>query len=940
MFAILVSLSVGSLAMAQDDLGLSSDEEARALRILNDQDITALQTPPIANNSIMSRLSSAASASSSGRRGRNNNNHNNNNDNSNSFDNGPTPPPEDEPGENEERREALLDEHCKDIINSGKAAEEDGGDAPDRQLVDACKARKERAQHMREKLAASADSSEPPRPFGYDLFSLRGNSFAPSTDIPVPTDYALGPGDSLRVQLFGSENRELSLPVSRDGNIDFPKLGPIHVAGEHFDQIKDLIEQRVAREMIGVKASVTLGALRSIRVFVLGDVKQPGSYTVSSLATMTNALYAGGGLSNVGSMRRVQLKRDGRLVGVLDLYDLLLHGNSVHDYRLEPGDVVFVPPVGPRVTVGGSVRRPAIYEVHHERSVGQILALAGGRLPSANGETGQILRFTPDAHQQVIQLDISRAPALQFPVQDGDELKIREINGPLANGVSVLGAVRYPGSYSLTQASTVAQLLASAQVLPSTQGLQAYYPLGAIERSDPITGIRLLQSFNVMEQMSQTGAAMPLAAQDTVIIFTREDIDYLQSTDVRLVANGDRTAAQQCPGLKLLLTLINSQRILQIAHEFTSEQAASATASPTRFQRTQCPEIFRTVPQTLPYLLEQSVAVFGEVQQPGIYPITSGSTVRTVLNSAGGLTREGDASHVEYVSFTDALNRGKSRYQNLDLTSAPTLAERISPGDTFNFRPVYLGQELGRASMRGEFRFPGDYGLLRGERLSQLIRRAGGLTENAYPYGAVFTRVGARQAEAAAHVREARELQESLMTATTSGALGDLAPTAAPLLQQAVEVIRGLPPVGRIVLQADPTLLAAHPEQDVILDAGDLIVMPKRPVTIAVIGQVLNEGTVAFRPGASVADYLDSAGGLTQGADHSRIFLVLPNGSARTLATSFWNYTTVPIPPGSTIVVPRDATPFNGLVFFQKVFGVFSNVAVTAAALATIARNP
>ncbi|HIJ31413.1 MAG TPA: polysaccharide export protein, partial [Gammaproteobacteria bacterium] len=201
------------------------------------------------------------------------------------------------------------------------------------------------------------------RQFGYDLFAGQATTFAPVSDIPVPSEYVIGPGDTLQIFLFGKENIEHQLQVSREGELNFPGIGPIQVAGMRFDELKSSLNQRIAQQMIGVRASITLGRLRSIRVFILGDVQRPGSYTVSALSTMTNALFVSGGVTKIGSLRNIQLKRQGKVVTTLDLYDLLLKGDTSQDARIQPGDVLFVPPVGEVVGIGGEVRRPALYEL-------------------------------------------------------------------------------------------------------------------------------------------------------------------------------------------------------------------------------------------------------------------------------------------------------------------------------------------------------------------------------------------------------------------------------------------------------------------------------------------------------------------------------------------------------------------------------------------------
>ena len=221
-------------------------------------------------------------------------------------------------------------------------------------------------------------------PFGYSLFDREaGITFEPAVDLPAPTQYVLGPGDNLEVQLFGNENSEYFLESSREGTLNLPAIGPIVIGGLTFAEGRTVISERVAEQMIGVRVSVTLGELRSIRIFVLGDVERPGSYAVGGLSTMTNALFQSGGVKTIGSLRSIELKRGGETISTLDLYYLLLRGDTSGDARLEPGDVIFVPPVGDTVSIGGEVRRPAIYEILGGETIADAIQASGG--PTALG---------------------------------------------------------------------------------------------------------------------------------------------------------------------------------------------------------------------------------------------------------------------------------------------------------------------------------------------------------------------------------------------------------------------------------------------------------------------------------------------------------------------------------------------------------------------------
>ena len=285
------------------------------------------------------------------------------------------------------------------------------------------------------------------QPFGYDIFESNEASFDPPMTGPVPPDFVLGTGDTVRVQLFGNVNGIYEFDITRDGILNLPEIGPVNVTGLTFSEFRADINRRVEEMLIGTQVSVTMGQLRTIRIFVLGDANRPGSYVVSSLATISSALYRSGGISRVGSLRDIQLKRSGRIVARLDLYDLLLNGDTSGDSRLQPGDVIFISPIGTQVTVAGAVKRPAIYETKGESSISDVIKIAGGLRPDAYPDGARIERIDANKNRITLSIDADSQAATNTRVRPGDVLMIPQVLPELEYTVTLTGHVHRPGPY-------------------------------------------------------------------------------------------------------------------------------------------------------------------------------------------------------------------------------------------------------------------------------------------------------------------------------------------------------------------------------------------------------------------------------------------------------------------------------------------------------------
>jgi len=723
-------------------------------------------------------------------------------------------------------------------------------------------------------------------PFGYDLFAGVPSTFAPVTDVPVPSEYVVGPGDRIEVQLIGNAKGRYSLTVDRDGRIMFPELGPIALAGMRFESAKARIEQRVNEQMIGTEAVVTMGELRSIRVFVLGEAERPGSYTVSGLSTITNALFASGGVKTIGSLRNIQLKRGGGLVARLDLYDLLLNGDTSQDVRLLPGDVIFIPPVGSTVGVTGEIRRPAIYELKGESTAADLLYLSGGLTPEADGRLAKIERIDERRDRVVIDVDLSSPQARGTRLRSGDLLRIPAARPTYANAVTLKGHVFRPAAFQHRSGMRLTDVLPSVDELKPNADL--HYVL--IRRVQP--GTRRISTVSADLEHAwrapSTSANPSLHPLDQVIVFDVE------------------TGREQ-----YLAPLIEELRL----------QATSAEPS-------------------------RIVRVAGRVRAEGEYPLEPGMRITDLVRAGGGLAEEAFGGEAELARYE--VRDGKTRQTevvSVDLADAlagnPASDLLLGPFDTLVVKRIAEWETREIVRLEGEVRFPGDYPITRGETMRSLIDRAGGLTSLGYAKGSLFTRDYLKERERQQTKVLADRMRQDLGTfalqaSQATGAAASQASETLAVGQSLLRDLQSVEPVGRLVIDLD-RVLAAVPasSDDLVLRGGDRLRVPKRPQEVTVIGEVQNSTSHLFDPSLSRDDYLRLSGGTTKKADRKRIYVVRANGSVEAGTGGGWFRSSASghIEPGDTIVVPLDAERMRPLPLWQSVTTILYNIAVAVAAV-------
>ena len=414
----------------------------------------------------------------------------------------------------------------------------------------------------------------------------------------------------------------------------------------------------------------------------------------------------------------------------------------------------------------------------------------------------------------------------------------------------------------------------------------------------------------------------------------QKPVDTTKPEDTNRGETLEEALQRTCAGLRQLLAIVS----VNSANRFANAVRTIDTAGMESINRQDCPQIFDDYGALLPLALEHSVAVNGEVRRPGAYPIVGNVTLTDLIAVAGGLSREVDLTRVEISRYTPDSVKGASDSSRGQVNLAKIGADKImiGPGDVVRFNPVVTDRDTGPVLLVGEFTRPGLYEIRRGERLSEVIARAGGLTPQAYPYGGIFTRQRVRVAQRAGLQRAARELNSALAVVAVQR---NVNPTSLLALQRFSEQLGSVESLGRVVTETDPTVLQVRPELDAVLEPGDRLYMPKRPSFVTVVGDVLNPGAMQFIAGTTADEYIRQAGGFQRSADEDRIFVVYPNGQAEPLAVSVWNYNPVQLPPGSSLVVPKDPAPLDLFTLVREGSSLISQLAVTAASLAVISRN-
>ena len=776
--------------------------------------------------------------------------------------------------------------------------------------------------------------------FGSQIFDANVATFAPVDNIPVPPGYLLGVGDNIAIMLYGNLQLQSELVVDREGAINFPQLGPIALAGLPWIEARKVIETRVKQQLIGTNVVASLGRLRSINIFMAGEVKVPGNYSVSALTTIIQSIYTAGGISPLGSYRDIQVKRSGQTVATFDLYDLLLKGSLEKDIRLQSGDVVFVPPTGAIASIQGQVLRPAKFEFRSNETIEDILNMAGGLLSRAYATQAVLQRYVPGAELPSLNnLDLTREEILSSALFDGDVITIDKMATRVGNPITFVGQLERPGVVAWTPGVRISTFIKSTdgylketadldlgllirrknfrldiEVLPFNLGRAIEKPgsdadlllqphdrvlvfslaeIAGAERKTMLEPVvrKLIQQAQgdewprtvTLRGAVQADGDFPLATGQTVssllaLAGGNEYLKFLVDLDVALILRKDDSLvdikvipfslgdALESPGSEFdpVLEPLDELLVLDLVTGEGSNRSKLLDGVNARLRNEATADKEAEV-----------ITIQGKVRLPGDYPILAAGDLNYLIDLAGGFAEGAYVDQAEISrKYLTADKQEEINLLEVDLANTSSMRFfQLKPRDIVRVNTIPGWQQEQNVTLSGEIIFPGIYAIENGETLGSVLRRAGGLTDQAFPEGAVFINQVAKEQQSIQVKTLVQKLESELATDAAIEGEGEGDADTAGLKKSVLAAIDG-----RIVISIKK-ILKGNKKADIELQEGDSLHVPRMNRTVSVAGEVFHPGTYVLDEGSSKSDFIALAGQETRYADKKRTYVIKADGS-------------------------------------------------------------
>ena len=720
--------------------------------------------------------------------------------------------------------------------------------------------------------------------FGLSFFSQEISTFSPVDDVSVPNNYILGVGDSMVIQMMGTSTQRYNLEIARDGTIFIESLGIISVAGLSMKQAAEMIEKRVVNELFGTSVSVNLGKLKAMNIFLAGEIRNPGMYSVSSLTSVTQALYQAGGITKLGSIRNIKVLRNGKNINTFDAYDLLIKGDSTNDIRLKSGDVVLIPPYKAIAEVKGELRRPMLYEISPGETVADLIEMSSGFAENAS-PLDSVLLTKPSAGLplRAMALNLFNQNDLETILGMDDTLIISKANLNPRNFIQIQGAAYRNGLIGWQEGMKLSDIITDVK-----KDFPQYVDLDfslIVRKPDPFSNLTFL-SFSLRDFFQNDKYRnLELYEYDQILFFSStpsekfaSSADNLDLKDMAGISDVDETSGTK-----------------DLSDEMLSVQSKKFTRQKLLAPFIELIKIDSSLQNPL-----QLISISGAVPHPGIYPLFKDALAKDLIKAAGGLTdlAYADAIELRRQTINSMIFSAELIELNLLKDNQAMISTKLEPLDHLTVRSYSQRDVSSKVMLSGEFNFPGEYIVGRNESISSLIERAGGFTEDAFIEGSVFLKKSIELAEKARLKIYSNQIKRNFSSSSLTQEVPSL---AIDQVDAILSMLESVEPTGRVVID-----LTSQNPQYYEVENGDTLHIPPKILTVSVVGEVNVINSLEYKDEYTIVDYLRLSGGLTKRADKNGLYIVKPDGSTIVLAKSKWRIfgRRPDIGPGDTIVVP------------------------------------
>lgn len=764
-----------------------------------------------------------------------------------------------------------------------------------------------------------AASDREPSVFGIEFFMGYPISFNQTSSGGIPEDYSISIGDNIAVMIVGTGNIRANVYVDQQGIITIPRVGVLQVFGKTLSQATSDLNKYLSNRMPGSEGTISINSVNSIQVYTMGLVNKPGGYNLSATSKSLNGIIASGGFQNQSSLRDIDILRSGEKIANIDLYEFLINGDSSGDVYLRNGDTILIKARKNSATIKGAINRAAIYEFLPGESVQDLISFALGFSETADRTNISLTRRNSFGQMNTTQIS-SESDLL---LKNGDLINIGSIDGEWIDKVKLTGSIRNEGIFGFDDEMKLGDLINLTRDLLN----ETYVGYITIKRFIPSTRTYSYISLDLLSQSRLN--EFSLLRGDEIFVYSNQDIAFLNSELVISALDGslDLSNVQS----EMVSTDFSRVECLNPLRRFAGDdfkRSSLLKLQLTQFKNSEiCTSFFESYPMHIPILINRSAPVSGEVISPGIYPVSEYVNASELLNISGGaIYQSSGKSNIQVGSILNNKIIIDSDINKQNLKFLGVNSKSASSSESY-------------VTLVGEFRFPGKYKIDKTTTILDIYDQAGGLNETAFPAGAILTRQSIKEREEELLKRAERELNQIITTGITSGVIETVSEDTMGLISL-LNQVSSIESIGRLIVDMEPLKLTSNKQENIFLQGGDTIYMPTFTNTVTISGSVLNPATVAYDPTKSLKQYISLAGGYTDFADQSQVYILLPNGkSFKASEMGIFRSNDYYIQPGSSIVIPKQTRPLSGLSLVEAVTPILANLSITMASIVSVTRN-